>query len=48
MNCLHCEERMSDYLEDALNPHERSAVDLHLHSCRACGELLAGMSDVLA
>ena len=48
MNCPHCEERMSDYLEGALSPHERSAVDLHLHSCRACGELLAGMSDVLA
>jgi len=48
MNCLHCEERMSDYLEAALSPDERIAVDVHLQSCPACTELLAGMRDVLS
>ncbi len=48
MNCLNCEERMSDYLEGALSPAERNAVDLHLQSCAACSELLAGMTNVLA
>ena len=48
MNCSNCEERMSDYLEGALSPHDRNAVDLHLQSCTACSELLAGMSEVMA
>ena len=48
MNCVHCEERISDYLEGALSQAERDAVDLHLRSCSACSELLAGMAKVLA
>jgi anti-sigma factor RsiW len=48
MNCTHCEERMSDYLEDALGATERGALELHIQSCAACCELMAGMSEVLA
>ena len=48
MNCNHCEERMSDYLENALSAAERHSMELHLQSCPACSELLAGMAEVLA
>ena len=47
MDCLQCEERMSDYLENALGVAERGSVELHLGSCNACSELLAGMTEVL-
>src|SRR5256885_2076024 len=46
MNCIHCEERMSDYLEGTLSPAEHNAMDLHFQSCAACGELLSGISSV--
>ena len=48
MTCIHCEERMSDYLENTLSAADRATVDLHFRSCAACSELLAGMSEVLA
>ena len=48
ITCTQCEERMSDHLENTLSAAARAAVDLHLHSCTACSELLAGMSEVLA
>jgi hypothetical protein len=48
MNCAHCEEQMSDYLENALAANQRGAVELHLQSCHSCTELLAGMTEVLA
>jgi hypothetical protein len=48
MNCIHCEERMSDYLENALTAADRAGVELHVQSCAACSELLAGMKDVMA
>ena len=47
MNCTQCEERISDYVENALTTADRSAIDLHLQSCGACSELLAGVSEVL-
>lgn len=47
VNCARCEEWMSDYLERALGTSERTLMDLHLSSCEACTELLAGMSEVL-
>jgi len=46
-NCAQCEDRMSDYLENALPVPERSSIELHLASCQACTDLLAGMSEVL-
>jgi hypothetical protein len=48
MNCNHCEEQMSDYLENALGVADRAAVELHLRSCGVCSELLAWMTEVLA
>src|SRR5579872_3465659 len=47
MNCNQCEARLSDYLENALTPAERSAMDSHLQACRTCSELLDGMHDVM-
>jgi hypothetical protein len=47
MNCTHCEERMSDYLENTLGMADRADVELHLRSCAACGDLLAWMTEVL-
>ena len=48
MNCIHCEEQLSAYLEDALDGAERAAVEAHLHSCEACSELLDGVRQVIA
>lgn len=48
MKCGECEELMSDYIENALNPSVRGVFTLHLHSCRTCTDLLAGMREVLA
>ena len=48
MNCQLCEEKMSDYLENALSIPERESLELHLRTCRACDELLVGMKDVVA
>jgi anti-sigma factor RsiW len=47
MKCIHCEELMSEYLEETLQQTDRSAMDTHLRSCKACSELLAGMTEVL-
>jgi predicted anti-sigma-YlaC factor YlaD len=47
MNCKHCEELMSDYLEGTLQQTERVAMDAHLNSCIACKQLLAGIAGVV-
>jgi predicted anti-sigma-YlaC factor YlaD len=47
MNCTHCEEQLSDYLENALSAADSDAMDLHLQSCAVCRELLAGIKQVL-
>ena len=47
MNCTHCEDRLSDYLEGALDAVERGAVEEHLKSCTACNELLDGVRTVM-
>ena len=44
MNCAQCEEKLSDYLENALNANEKDTVEQHFQACRVCSELLAGMS----
>jgi hypothetical protein len=46
MNCNHCEELISDYLEGALDAADRAAVDLHLASCAGCSRLTAGIRQV--
>jgi hypothetical protein len=48
MKCSECEELMSDYLENTLDASQRDVFTLHLHSCRACADLLAGMREVIA
>ncbi len=48
MTCTQCEERMSDYLENAIAAEDRGRMELHLRACAACAELLAGMNEVLA
>lgn len=47
LDCTHCEEHMSDYLENALDAPSRSLVESHLKSCSTCAELLSSMSEVL-
>jgi len=47
MNCEHCEERLSDYLEDALNVSERLAFEAHLQVCASCSDLLHGVRSVM-
>ena len=48
MKCGECEELMSDYLDNTLNASDRDAFTLHLHSCRACADLVGGMREVVA
>jgi anti-sigma factor RsiW len=48
LHCADCEEKLSDYIEQSLDDAERRAVELHLHSCRSCGELVSGMMHVIA
>jgi hypothetical protein len=47
MTCVQCEERMSDYMDNILNPDEMQSIVLHLRSCEACTESLAGMRQVI-
>src|SRR5947209_6927450 len=47
MNCTHCEERMSDYLENAISVADRTQMDSHFQSCMACAELISTMKSVL-
>lgn len=48
LNCADCEEKLSDYIERSLNEAERTAVELHLHSCGSCNELVSGMIHVMS
>jgi len=47
MNCTYCEDRLSDYLEGALDAVERGLVEEHLKSCLVCNELLDGVRTVM-
>jgi anti-sigma factor RsiW len=47
MNCAQCEERMSEYLEGALDLSTRLTMEEHVRGCRTCSELLAGVAEVL-
>jgi len=48
MNCNLCEERLSEYMDGALDQRERESMELHFASCTACSELLSVMHEVLA
>src|SRR4030095_11384193 len=47
MNCAHCEDQMSAYLEDALDNSERLSIEAHLQTCAACRELLEGVREIV-
>ena len=47
MNCAFCEERISDYLENALTVQERSALDQHFQECASCNSLLMDVRALL-
>ena len=48
MNCSSFETLLSDYLEDALDPRVRAAIDQHLAGCQACASMLSQVSAVRA
>ena len=43
----HWTDRLSEYLDDELEPAERAALDEHLTSCAACTATLADLRDVV-
>jgi hypothetical protein len=47
MNCKDCEERFSDYLEQALGADDRTRLERHLIHCTSCSELLSGMTQII-
>lgn len=47
MNCAYCEDRLSDYLENALEVSERASVEMHLQACPACSGLLADVRNIM-
>ena len=48
MNCIRCEEQISDYLEGALDASQLRAVEAHFASCSACRELVNGVREVMS
>jgi anti-sigma factor RsiW len=47
MICAYVEERISDYIEGALDAEETRAMDLHFDSCVECRHLLFGVQEVV-
>ena len=47
MICGEFEDRISDYLEGAVEPRIRYEMDAHVSQCRSCEDLLAGVRQVL-
>lgn len=43
----HWTDRLSEYLDDELEPAERTALDAHLTSCASCVATLADLRDVV-
>ena len=41
-------DRLSDYLDDELEPAERSALEQHLATCEGCRDTLAALRQVIA
>ncbi|MCZ6680764.1 MAG: zf-HC2 domain-containing protein [Candidatus Poribacteria bacterium] len=37
------QKQLSAYLDDALNPQERDRIEIHLHTCRECDEILSDL-----
>lgn len=47
-SCIQVEERLSDYLDNALTPTERAEFRQHVDGCPRCAPLLAQVSHVTA
>ncbi len=47
-SCIQVEERLSDYLDNALTPAERAEFREHVDACPSCTPLLAQVSHVTA
>lgn len=45
--CEQTEARLSDYLDNILQPAEQTAFDLHVNACERCTPLVASVSHVL-
>ncbi|MEQ1949077.1 MAG: zf-HC2 domain-containing protein [Bryobacteraceae bacterium] len=48
MTCLELDERLTDYLDGALNADQKAAVDAHLAQCADCAELARDASGAVA
>jgi anti-sigma factor RsiW len=48
LKCTDFEEKLSDYIEQSLAENDRLALEVHLHSCSSCSELVSGMKLVMA
>jgi hypothetical protein len=46
MNCSRLETLLSEYMDEALDPRVRVAVELHLDRCSACSSLLTDVRQV--
>lgn len=46
-DCARTEERLVDYLEGVLPPHEHEALDAHATGCRACSAVLRESRSIL-
>jgi len=44
MNCSSFETLLSDYMDDALDPRVKAAIDQHLAGCQACASILSEVS----
>ncbi|PQV65447.1 Transmembrane transcriptional regulator (anti-sigma factor RsiW) [Abditibacterium utsteinense] len=39
ISCSHCRQKISEFLDEALQPNEREAVAAHLKTCAACAQV---------
>jgi hypothetical protein len=45
--CEQTELLLTDYLDGLLQPEQRHAFDLHVHSCERCAPLVAGVTETI-
>jgi len=48
IDCVDVVERVTDYLDDALDDHERARIDQHLDGCPGCARVLVQWRTVIA
>jgi hypothetical protein len=47
MNCLECQDLLSDYLDNSLPSSTHSAVKIHLHNCCTCQDVLLDLEKIV-